>query len=312
MKVYSVNQKSTDPGDPGSRTMSMVRERLVFAMKVGATIMAGVIAMTGCVGALRSNITEEGNFSIAKNSFTGQYQSQTLASGYNFNILNSIFEIYGKEALVKIEDVKPKDSEGIMLKDLDLNIAIKVNRDNAVEFLLKTGDIVYEKEKGIYILGKNYIEKEARSVASQTIRKFTSEDLIDRQQEVEMALKDDLQSQLNTLYGRDTFTVTDTKIANVQFADSVEAKIASIQEINAEQAKAQATKKIIAIRAEALSADAQAYQGVAKSLGWNVNQLMDFQKTQAMISGKFGGSVQIPLETTSVRIPAAPVPAPGK
>lgn len=87
-------------------------------------------------------------------------------------------------------------------------------------------------------------------------------------------------------------------MANVQFADSVEAKIAAIQEIKAEEAKAEATQKIISIRAGALKKDAEAYKEVASSLGWSPQQLMDYQKTQAMISGKLAGAtVQVPLSS---------------
>lgn len=272
-----------------------LKDKMADAMRTGAVIMAVVMGISGVASVFGSKTIEDGNFGIEK-SFSGTYQTETLKPGINLNIIDKIFEIYGKESLVRIENVKPKDADGIMLQDLDLNVAIKVNSENAVPFLLKTGDITYNKEKGVYVLGQNYIEKEARSVASQTIRKFRSEELIDRQQDVENQIKADFQKQLDELYGKGTFTVSEIKIANVQLSPAIEQKIQSIEEIKAEEAKAAATEKIVGIRAGALKKDAEAYQEVAKQIGWNPQQLMEFQKTQAMIQGKLAGAtVQVPL-----------------
>ncbi len=274
-----------------------LKDKMTGAMRTGAVIMAVVMGVSGVASVFGSKTIEDGNFGIEK-SFSGTYQTETLKPGINLNIIDKIFEVYGKESLIRIENVKPKDADGIMLQDLDLNVAIKVNSENAVPFLLKTGDITYDKEKSVYILGQNYIEKEARSVASQTIRKFSSEELIDRQQDVENTMKADFQKQLDELYGKGTFTVSEIKIANVQLSPAIEQKIQSIEEIKAEEAKAAATEKIVGIRAGALKKDAEAYQEVAKQIGWTPQQLMEFQKTQAMIQGKLAGAtVQVPLSS---------------
>lgn len=278
------------------REKQLKKEKLVDLMKVGATVMVGVIALAAVAGMFRSKVLTEGNFGIEKH-FTGSYNTAVLNQGFQANIFDSIYEVYGKESLIKIENVRPKDKSGIMLKDLDLNIVIKANKDNAVPFLLKTGDMVFDDTKKAFVLGEEYISKEARSVANQTIRKFESEQLIDQQSEVEETFKQDLQSQLNTLYGKDTFTVTDIKLANIQFSDSVEEKIQSIELIRAEESKANATEKILSIRNGMLNKEVKGLQEVAKNNNISFDQLLDYQKTKVLMEQKFMPQVTMPISS---------------
>ena len=272
------------------------KQALVNSMKTGAAIIGGLVLITGFVGLLKSTIVDEGNFGIEKH-LGGTYNTQALSSGWHGNMLDKIYEVYGKESLIKIEDVRPKDKSGIMLKDLDLNISVKANKENAVPFLLKTGDVSYDSEKGVYYLGTNHLPKEARSVANQTIRKFESEELIDKQNEVEESFKQDFQEQLNKLYGKGTFTVTDVKLANVQFSDAVEEKIQSIEFIRAEEAKATATDKILNIRNEMLNKEVKGLQEVAKANDISFNQLLDYQKTKVLMEGKVQAQITMPAST---------------
>jgi hypothetical protein len=273
------------------------RENLISAMRAGAAIMA-VFMSIGVLGSVfKSTTISEGNFGIEQ-YFGGSYNTQPLSNGIKLNLFDKIFEVYGKESLVKIEDVRPKDSDGVMLKDLDLNVGIKINKENAVPFLIKTGDIVYNRDSGLFVLGQNYIIKEARSSASQTVRKFKSEDLIDQQQQVEDAIKVDLQAQLDKLYSKDTFSVTDIKIANVQLSEAIEQKIQSVEEIKAEEARVNATSQILEMRNNMLNKEIAGYQVIAKANGINFDQVMEYQRTKAMSEGKIGANIQIPASNS--------------
>jgi len=280
------------------RKKSERKESLVMAMKTGATIMAVVLALGAVTSVFNSQTISEGNFGVEQ-YFDGTYNTETLNNGIKLNVFDKIFEIYGKESLVKIEDVTPKDSDGVMLKDLDLNVGIKVNKNNAVPFLIKTGDIVYNREIGVFVLGQSYIIKEARSSVSQTVRKFKSEELIDKQQEVEDTIKGDLQAQLDKLYGKDTFTVTDIKIANVKLSEAIEQKIQAVEEIKAEEARSNATERILDLRNKVLSKEIAGYQKVAKDNDINFNQVMEFQRTKAMEQGKVSATIQVPISSQS-------------
>ena len=93
-----------------------------------ATLVAAVSAtalLTGC-----GQVIDEGNFGIEK-YWGGEYNQESISQGYKFNILDSIYEVHGREMLLQIEDAKPKDKDRAMLEDLDLSISIKTLKDGA-------------------------------------------------------------------------------------------------------------------------------------------------------------------------------------
>lgn len=281
---------------PEQRKMAEAKKAFQTKMKIGAGIMAGVLCITGLVGALRSTIIDQGNFGIEKH-WGGTYNTQALDSGLHGNLFDKIYEVYGKQLLVKVENVRPKDSSGIMLKDLDLNVGFKANKKNAVPFILQTGDITYDSASRVYMLGTDSVLKEARSSANETIRKFQSEELIDKQSEVEETFKKDFQLKLDELYGKDTFTVTDVKLANVQFSDSVEEKIQSVELIKTEEAKALATEKVLKIRNDMLNKEIKGLKEVANNNNVSFDQLLDYQKTRVLMEGKVNAQLTMPASS---------------
>lgn len=273
------------------------KKALIKNVKIGAGIMVGVISVVGLLASVKnSTVIDQGNFGIEKH-WGGSFNSQALGTGFQLNAFDKIYEVYGKQLLIKIENVRPKDKSGIMLKDLDLNVGIRANPGNAIPFLLQTGDIKFDTERKVYILGEDSILKESRSVANQSIRKFESEELIDKQEEVEKTFQSDLQKKLDELYGKNAFTVTEVKLANVQFSDSVEEKIQSIELIRTEESKAMATEKVLAIRNSMLNKEVKGLKEVANDNNISFDQLLDYQKTRVLMEGKVQAQVTMPAST---------------
>jgi len=265
-------------------------------MKIGAGIMAGVLCITGLITVCRSTIIDEGNFGIEKH-WGGTYNTQPIGQGLKINTWDKIYEVYGKELLLKIDNVRPKDKNGTLLEDLDLAIGVKVNKESAIQFMLTKGDIVFSEEKGAFLIGVDNITKEARSASNETINKFESEELTDKQSVVEETYKKDLQSVLDKQYGKDTFTVTDVKLANVQFSKSVEERIQSIQNIKTEEAKAVATEKVLKIRNEILNKEIKGLKEIANENNVTFDQLLDYQKTRVLMEGRVQAQLTMPATT---------------
>lgn len=242
---------------------------------VGA--MAVVAGLTGC-----GSVIDEGNFAIEKH-WGGSYNDTAISQGFHFNIVDTIFQVYGRESLVKIEDVRPKDSNKILLKDLDLNISFKANKEGAIKFLLKTGDMT--KDGDLFYLGRKYVQKDAQSIIGRTVGKFTSEEMLGDQQKLETTFKTDLQKELDELYGKDTFTVTEVKIANIRVADAVEEKIQAVAMVNAEQEKNKAIQKVLESRQETLTKEASTIRNAADKGGLSVDQLLQYEMIKVMKEG---------------------------
>jgi hypothetical protein len=282
---------------PEQRKIAEAKKAFQAKMKAGAGIMAGVLCVAGLVTACRSTVIDQGNFGIEKH-WGGTYNAQPIDSGLKLNLFDKIYEVYGREMLLKIENVRPKDKSGTLLEDLDLNVGIKVNKENSIPFLLKKGDIVYSAEKDAYILGVDNLIKETRSASNEIIRKFESEELLDKQSTVEETFKKDLQEVLNNKYGNDTFTVTDVKLATIVFAKSVEEKIQSIQNIRTEEAKAIATEKVLKIRNEILNKEVKGLKDIATDNNISFDQLLDYQKTRVLMEGKVNAQLTMPAAST--------------
>lgn len=235
------------------------------------------IILTGCGG----TVVSQGNFAVEK-YWGGAYNEEVHGMGYNYQFFDTLYEIYGKEHMLKIEDVRPKDKDSIMLKDLDLNISYKALKDGAVRFLLKTEDIVKNPELKVYILGSRVVQKDAQAVIGHTMRKFSSEELLDKPLDVENAYKQDLQKELDSLYGKNTFEIVEVKIANVQVAESVENKIQAIAAVKAETEKNAAIRKILETREDTLTKEARVISNAAAKGGITVDQLLSYETIKAM------------------------------
>lgn len=242
---------------------------------VGAALI--VANLTGC-----GNVVDEGNFAIEKH-WGGSYNESAISQGFHFNIVDTIYQVYGKESLIKIEDVRPKDSNKILLKDLDLNISFRANKEGAIKFLLKTGDI--KKYGDMYYLGLNYVQKDAQSIIGRTVGKFSSEEILSDQQKVETTFKVDLQKELDELYGKNTFTVTEVKIANIRVADAVEEKIQAVAMVNAEQEKNKAIQRVLESREETLTKEASTIKNAADKGGLSVDQLLQYELIKVLKEG---------------------------
>lgn len=267
---------------------------MIFSKFVKTAKLMGVIAvaanLTGC-----GEVIDEGNFGIEK-YWSGEYNAETF-TGWKGNLFDTIYEVYGREMLIPVENVRPKDKAGVMLKDLDLTVSVKINKDNAVSFILKTGDITKDKEYDAYSIGKKIVAKDAQSLIGETIRKFTSEEILDQKSEVERTFTADLQTELNKLYGKGTFEVIETRFANILVADIVEEKIQATAMINAEAEKNKAINAVLSSRLETLTKEANTIKEAAEKGGITVDQLLTYETIKAIReSGNNNVNVTIPLK----------------
>jgi hypothetical protein len=237
-----------------------------FALLVS---LMSIALLSGCV---RIN---EGNFGIVK-SWDKTYQN-TPAYGLTGAVLDDVTEVYGRERLLQIVDARPKDKENVMLQDLDLTISYIVDPVKSIEFVRKRGDLKPAGD-GVYVVGETYLQKDAKSVIGETVRKFYSEEILNTKRKVEEQFAKDLQQEVDTLYGAGVFKITEVKIANVIVADSIEERIQAVSLINAEKIKADAIGKILETRKAIQTKEMKVISDVARDSGLTVDQVLEARR----------------------------------
>lgn len=256
-----------------------------FTAFQNTTRLLGVAAIvtTTLLAGCGSRVVNEGNFGLSQPFFSGTYSRDALDKGLNIKIWAHIDEFYGREEMVKIDNIQPKDKDNVLLRELDLIVTYSINKEKAVPFLIKTSDIVYKD--GIYHLGTQRIDRDARNTIGQTVNKFSSLEILNNVVGVEAKYKVDLQADLDALYGKGTIIVNTIKISNVRVSEAIENRIQSIAVINAETAKNAATMAVLANRESTLTKEAQLIANVAKTSGLSVDQLLQYETIKAIHDG---------------------------
>lgn len=250
-----------------------------FTRLLGIATITTTTLLAGC----GSKVISEGNFGLSQPFLSGTFNREALSKGLNLKVWATIEEFYGREEMVKIDNIQPKDKDNVLLRELDLIVTYSINKDHAVEFLIKTNDIV--SKNNIYYLGTQRIDRDARNTIGQTVNKFSSLEILNNIVGVEAKYKVDLQGDLDTLYGKGTIIVNTIKISNVRVSEAIENRIQSIAVINAETAKNAATMAVLANRESTLTKEAQLIANVAKTSGLSVDQLLQYETIKAIHDG---------------------------
>ena len=225
----------------------------------------------------------EGNFGIKQQAFNAAYDHQPLPSGFNTVFLGSIHEVYGRESMIQVEDIHPKDKNNILLKDLDLVVTFKVEKDKAVDFFVRTNDRA--DKDGLWVLGTQRVDRAARQVIGPSLRHFDSIEVLNDPASLQNQFKLDLQANLDADYGTGTINVLDVKVAHILVSDVIETRIQSASVLAAEKAKNEATMAVLASRKATLAQEAKVLHDAAVEGGISVDQLLQAELLKVMREG---------------------------
>jgi hypothetical protein len=250
------------------------------------------ISLSGC----GSTSVAQGNFGLAKTMITGQIQDDVYKPGFTLGLISNINEYYGREDMIKIENIHPKDKDNVLLRDLDLVVTFVSNPAKAKDFIIKTND-VQEIDKVAHI-GRVRIDRDARNIIGESVRKFGSLDILNDPKVLEAQFKSDLQTNLDKEYGKGVFEIKDIKTSNILVAEALESRIQSIALIDAEMAKNNAIIAILKNRGTRLTAEAKIIKDAATESGITVDQLLQSQMIDAIKEGAVHAQVTVPMNIT--------------
>lgn len=240
--------------------------------------------MIGC-----TEMPQEGNYLVRKGFFGNKYEPE-INKGRAWYLIDTIQEVYGKEILYTLENQTPKDKNGVLIQDLDLTIAVKVNPkhskgENIVKFIVERSAFVKDREKDAFVIGESYIKKDGASVLSKYFATIDSEALLNDKTTFESEFSKILQKELDSLYGEDMFYIEDVKVASFKAGQATEEKIQSINAIKAEEIKNAELLKAANSKKQVMLTNAQMLKDVSKETGLSVDQILESELINTLNSG---------------------------
>ena len=281
------------------------QERISMMKFIAGCVLAGSMVIGAIHTFAAFDQIDQGNFGIGK-SWSGQYQEQVIEEGFSYNPFTKVIKVDGRNNLVQIQDIRPKDSNGILLEDLDLSMTYNVNPNGAIEFIQKYRDLSPGYTSEYFALGAGNIQKTAKRVAMEVIGDFASEDLLNSPQPAEDALKEAVQTRLDEQFGAGLFQVEGFTMSNVKVSDLVEQQIQSIAAQKASAYMAQAQLDSLAQRKQAEMAEAQSIVDVSKTTGMTVQEILEVRRLALLREMKTTGVVA----SVSVDSPSTGQPKP--
>jgi hypothetical protein len=241
--------------------------------------LLALLAATGC----SCQTIREGNFGLKQNDFTAAYDHSPLDSGLHFGFFSTIHEYFGREEIIQVRDIHPKDKSNILLKELDLVVTFQIDKAKAADFLVRTNDAL-EKD-GTILLGTQRVDRSARQVIGPSVRNFESIEILNDPAKLQEQFKKDLQEHLDGEYGPKVLHIVDVKVANILVSDVIETRIQSVAVLAAERARNEATMAILESRQKTLTQEATVLKSAATASGLTVDQLLQAELIKALREG---------------------------
>lgn len=254
----------------------------------------GVLLAATTLGAC--TVVDQGDYSISKGSFSGNYEAGYKDSGMTGTLFKNVYEINGREILIDVGGIQPKDKDSILLKDMNLTITYKVNPKGAVDFVLQTGDIgKYEPVKldnsmgseilgDHYVIGYNTMKKETSTDVQKVTRDWSSMDILNNRDGFEKSIVDALNKDLKEKYGN-VFEVLNAKTYTIKVGDTIEGRIQAIAAAQTATAKANAEMAALVAQKGLMLQEAMNIADVAKQSGMTIREVIDYQTTKAIAAG---------------------------
>lgn len=276
------------------------RARTIRNVALG--VIGGASVLFGMWSMVALDRIEEGNFGVGR-SINGMYKEDFIKPGFSFNYLTRVYEIDGRNNLISIADIRPKDADGLLLQDLDMNIIYNVNPERSVQFIREFRDInPSEGDTGVYALGKGLLAKEAQRIAVEVIRGYSSSDMLDSPAVVEETMRAKLQERLDKKFGEGLFEIAGVNFANIQVSPTVEQRIAATAAQEASAAVAKAQEESLGARASAELKEAESLADISRKTGVSVDQLIEVRRLNVLAT--------LPADTVKPTIEVSRPPSP--
>ena len=179
-----------------------------------STLAAAVLA-TGCTR------IETGEVGL-RVGFDKQVKNEELLPGsFNQTIVGDVMTFPVKDVNVKLDDMTPIAKDNSTMKDLDALVIYNLNQSQVAELYNTKSKAFHVRHDGDTYLMFNYVFNAARNAVYKEARKYEALDMADGRQQMEIAIKEQIQRTLVEEKLDGAITISQVLIRNVVPADSV-------------------------------------------------------------------------------------------
>lgn len=180
-----------------------------------AVIGALAVLTTGCTR------IETGEVGL-RVGFDKQVKNEELLPGsFNQVLVGDVMTFPVKDVNVKLDDMTPIAKDNSTMKDFDAIVIYSLNQAQVAELYNTKSKAFHVKHDGDTYLMFNYIYNAARNATYKEARKYEALDMADNRQQMEVAIKEQIQKTLVEEKLDGAITISQVLIRNVVPADSV-------------------------------------------------------------------------------------------
>ena len=183
-------------------------------------VKLGVIAMA--VAALPACTRIETGEVGLRVGFDKQVKNEELLPGsFNQTIVGDVMTFPVKDVNVKLDDMTPIAKDNSTMKDFDAIVIYSLNQSQVAELYNTKSKAFHVRHDGDTYLMFNYVFNAARNAIYKEARKYEALDMADNRQQMEIAIKEQIQKTLVEEKLDGSINITQVLVRNVIPADSV-------------------------------------------------------------------------------------------
>lgn len=207
--------------------------------------------------------------------FNKEVKQMPVLNSWEFHFLDTLYVVDSTQVRLMITDVKAKDMDGILFKEIDAQITYNLNPNGVVNFYKQTREID-KTEEGDKILGGRVVLKEARNALVKTIVQFKASQVNTDKSALEAKLKEILTAELNARFP-DTFEITDVNIDSAQLDTNVEKVLQAQALLDSEKRTMESRLELQKKQQEVLEQELIGLKQMAIKAGISVETLLKYR-----------------------------------
>lgn len=248
-----------------------------------AVTMVAAVALGGLSGCAR---VETGAVGILKH-WSGEI-STVAQTGFTWTILDSMVgTVDTTETRIGLPDLKPADSTGVQLADLDVVLSVRINGEKVPGFFIQTKEIdIYKDESGneVHTVGMNVV----RNIGSHAINEVTkSRKMASLSGEInnyELKIKEQVQKELDAGYPG-VFQIVRVNVNNLQVPEAVMKQATAMANLDMETERIEKemslTAKREAMQKQHALIDAKALKSAISETGLSAEQITAWKNAKS-------------------------------
>ncbi len=269
----------------------------------------GVLVVVGLANLIGIGAIETGNVGVEKRF--GVVSMQVITPGLYMAPLASVREFSAKEIAVNIDGLKPKASDNLFIRELDLTVYYKVAATRIPNIETKYAEQSKLLQEGnVWAPAHMLVETLARNAAYQEVSKLPSLVVHQQREQIAEHIQGLLQHELDS-NDAGAFFITRVVIRTVVTDPAIEA---SIQQAVANQKRLEAMELQVKIAEQEAQVRLREAQGIAKSNEAINNTLtpayLQHEANQALMEfARKGGTATVVIPSSMNAAPLINIPA---